>query len=165
MTAPHDLSPQTGPRTGIFMLKVVGVLVLVGMFCAGVLSFVPGGLGGIFGGDDPPEVEGNVVWDSEDLAIQLGPNGWLTHPGDGGDYVARNVRTGESWTIGDLASQMSISQDGVVVQPDEAKVLVQRRGRRARGRRRRSPTSSATTTCGAGRTSRSSRWASSRSSS
>lgn len=110
------------------MLKVVGVLVLVGMFCAGVLSFVPGGLGGIFGGDDPPEVEGNVVWDSEDLAIQLGPNGWLTHPGGGGDYVAHNVRTGESWTIGDLASQMSISQDGVVVQPDEAKVLVQREG-------------------------------------
>ncbi|MHA7127749.1 hypothetical protein ACRTEC_15365 [Janibacter indicus] len=128
MTAPHDLSPQTGPRTGVFMLKVVGVLVLVGMFCAGVLSFVPGGLGGIFGGDDPPEVEGNVVWDSEDLAIQLGPNGWLTHPGDGGDYVAHNVRTGESWTIGDLNSQMSISQDGVVVQPDEAKVLVQREG-------------------------------------
>ena len=38
------------------------------------------------------------------------------------------MRTGESWTIGDLASQMSISQDGVVVQPDEAKVLVQREG-------------------------------------
>lgn len=128
VTAPHDLSPQTGPRTGVFMLKVVGVLVLVGMFAAGVISFLPGGLGRLVASQDPPEVSGNIVWDSEDVAIQLGPNGWLTHPGDGGDYVARNVRTGESWTIGDLASQMSISQDGVVVQPDEAKVLVQREG-------------------------------------
>ena len=46
----------------------------------------------------------------------------------GVDYVARNVHTGESWTIGELDSQMSISQDGVVVQPGDAKVLVQREG-------------------------------------
>ena len=127
MSAPHDLSPQPSravPRA----LKVVGVLALVGMFAAGVVSFLPGGLGALTGRLDPPEVSGNIVWDSEDLSVQLGPDGWLTHPGGGGDYVARNVHTGESWTIGELDSQMSISQDGVVVQPGDAKVLVQREG-------------------------------------
>lgn len=128
MTAPHDLSSQTGPRPTARVLKIVGALVLVAMFVAGVVSFLPGGLGGALGRGGPPEVEGNIVWDSEDQAVQLGPDGWLTHPAGGGDYSARNVRTGESWTIGELASQMSISQEGVVVQPDGTKVLVQREG-------------------------------------
>ena len=91
-----------------------------------VLVLAP--LAALSGRLDPPEVSGNIVWDSEDLSVQLGPDGWVTHPGGGGDYVARNVHTGESWTIGELDSQMSISQDGVVVQPGDAKVLVQREG-------------------------------------
>ena len=78
MSAPHDLSPQPSravPRA----LKVVGVLALVGMFAAGVVSFLPGGLGALSGRLDPPEVSGNIVWDSEDLSVQLGPDGWVTH--------------------------------------------------------------------------------------
>lgn len=128
MTAPHETPTRRRrslPRT---LLTGVGVLALVAMFAAGVVSFLPGGLAGLTGRGGPPEVEGKVLWTSEDLAIQLGPNGWLTHPGDGGDYVARNVRTGESWTIGDLSSRREITPDGVVVQSEGQRILVQREG-------------------------------------
>lgn len=109
-------------------ITAVGVLALVGMFAAGVISFLPGGLDGLMSRTASPQVEGQVLWDSEDSAVQLGPAGWITHPGDGGDYVARNVRTGESWTIGELSSRREITPDGVVVQPDGGRILVQREG-------------------------------------
>lgn len=128
MTAPHELAPERRRSPLRTLLKGVGVVGLVLMFVVGIVSFLPGGVGGLLDRAGPPEVEGEILWSTDDGAVQLGPNGWLTHPGDDGGYVARNVRTGESWTIGDLASQMSITQDGVVVQPDEKRILIQSEG-------------------------------------
>lgn len=128
VTSPHEMQPQRSRRPLRTLLTGVAVLALVAMFAAGVVSFLPGGLGGLTSRVGAPEVEGNLLWDSEDLAIQLGPSGWLTHPGDGGDYVARNVRTGESWTVGELSSRREITPDGVVIQPDGQRILVQREG-------------------------------------
>ncbi|WP_068263347.1 hypothetical protein [Janibacter limosus] len=127
MTAPHEIElERRRPLKSVF--TVVGVLALVGMFAAGVISFLPGGLDRLTSWNASPQVEGQILWSSEDSAVQLGPAGWITHPGEGGDYVARNVRTGESWTIGDLSSRREITPDGVVVQPDGGRILVQREG-------------------------------------
>lgn len=128
MTAPHEMAPERHRSPLRTLLTGVGVVGLVLMFVVGIVSFLPGGVGGLLDRAAPPEVEGEILWSTDDGAVQLGPNGWLTHPGEGGDYVARNVRTGESWTIGDLASQMSITQDGVVVQPDEKRIRIQSEG-------------------------------------
>lgn len=82
-----------------------------------------------FGGEDP-QVGGRVLWSSEDIAVQLGPDGWVTHPADGDGYVATNVRTDESWTVGDMSSRREITPKGVIVQDVEGQVVLQRDGSR-----------------------------------
>lgn len=125
VSAPHELDPTRRRRRLPTILAVIAVLVVA---LAGVVTFRPGLLGEISPVSAPPEVDGQIVWSSQDRAVQLGPAGWLTHPGEDGGHLARNVRTGESWVVGDLAPRMSIAQDGTVVQPVEQEILVQREG-------------------------------------
>ena len=128
MTVPHAADPQPSNRTVKRVLGAVGVLALVAMFATGVVSFLPGGLGGVFDRADPPQVDGQVLWTSEDIAVQLGPGGWLTHPGEGSGDVVRNVRTGETWTVDDMTSTREVTEDGVVVQPDAEALHIKREG-------------------------------------
>lgn len=127
MTAPHDLSPVREPRRGV-LPKVLLAIVLVAMFVGGIASFFWDDIRGLGGGIGSPEVRGEILWESDRLAAQLGPGGWVTHPGEGGDYVARNVRTDEQWTFGEAVAQREITADGVVLQPDEHTLRVQREG-------------------------------------
>lgn len=128
MTAPHEMPPERSRRPLKSVITIVGVLALVAMFAAGVVSFLPGGFDRLMSRNASPEVTGEILWDSDDLAVQLGPAGWLTHPGEGGDYEVRNVRTGESWTVGDLDSGRVLTPDGVVIQDVEGRVVIQRDG-------------------------------------
>lgn len=122
------MPPERSRRPLKSVITIVGVLALVAMFAAGVVSFLPGGFDRLTSRTASPEVAGEILWDSDDLAVQLGPAGWLTHPGEGGDYEVRNVRTGESWTVGDLDSGRVLTADGVVVQDVEGRVVIQRDG-------------------------------------
>lgn len=128
MTVPHAADPQPSNRTFKRVLGAVGVLALVAMFVAGVISFLPGGLGSVLDRVDPAQVDGQVLWTSEDIAVQLGPGGWLTHPGEGSEDVVRNVRTGETWTVDDMTSTREVTEDGVVVQPDAEALHIKREG-------------------------------------
>lgn len=124
-TSPHGSPPhESGPRRRvpwIFLGVLALALVPAALFFRDDLPAV---------GGEEPQVSGRVLWSTEDLAIQLGPGGWVTHPGEGGEYVATNVRTDESWAVGEMSSQREITPKGVIVQDVEGQVVIQRDGSR-----------------------------------
>lgn len=111
------------PRRGLGVEAVAIVAVVALVLGVLWLSSRDGGLRGLVGGE-PVTVSGEILYASPELATQLGPGGWFQHPDDEGRDVIHQARTGDSWTVEDLAADGEITPDGRAVQVADGEVLV-----------------------------------------
>lgn len=81
-------------------------------------------------------IDGEVMWTSENDYVTLGPGGWIVHDDSpSGRAVVRHVPTGRSWTTDASTSWLTPTGDGRVVEllGEEIRILGEGTERTARG--------------------------------